>query len=243
MSNLNLFSFLRELNPVSILLRLSLSMLIGGYFGWERERKNRAAGFRTYMLVSIGATLTLILSQYEYNLVHYVFPTISQSLNLSVDMSRLGAQVINGIGFLGAGTILVNQRQEVKGITTAAGLWASGCMGLALGAGFYECVIAGFLLMEFAIRILPVIEKYIIQKALNMNIYVEFQNMSDIRSIVHELKSRQIHIYEVELDQGRHTLSRNPNAIIFMRLPARISHEKVLARISRIEEVKLIHEI
>ena len=65
-------SFLRELTPLSLIIRLSFSMLIGGYFGWEREQKNRAAGFRTYMLVSMGATLTMLISQYEYTLVHGV---------------------------------------------------------------------------------------------------------------------------------------------------------------------------
>ncbi|HAT02812.1 MAG TPA: Mg2+ transporter-C family protein [Oribacterium sp.] len=236
-------SFLRELTPLSLIIRLSFSMLIGGYFGWEREQKNRAAGFRTYMLVSMGATLTMLISQYEYTLVYGVLAESAKIPSLSIDISRLGAQVINGIGFLGAGTILVNRRQEVTGITTAAGLWVSGCMGLALGAGFYECVFVGFLLMELTIRILPIIEKYLIRNAVNMNIYIEFQHISDVRTIVRELKEKGIYIYEVELEQGGHRSSQSPNAILFMRLPEHSSHERVLARLSRIEKITLIQEI
>ena len=120
-------------------LRLALAMLLGGCIGLERERKRRPAGFRTYMLVCLGAALTVLLSLYEYTLITGPWSALAAELGMKTDVSRFGAQVINGIGFLGAGTILVTGRQQVKGLTTAAGLWASACTGLAVGAGFYEC--------------------------------------------------------------------------------------------------------
>ena len=124
--------YLRDINMVSIILRLSLAMIFGGIIGFDRGKKKRPAGFRTHILVCIGSALAMITNQY-----------IVQVMGMGGDPTRLGAQVISGIGFLGAGTILVTGRQQVKGLTTAAGLWASACMGLALGIGFYEGAIIG----------------------------------------------------------------------------------------------------
>jgi putative Mg2+ transporter-C (MgtC) family protein len=111
--------YLREWNTISVIVRLTIAMLCGGLIGLERASKRRAAGFRTYMVVCLGATLAMLLNQYIDHMLVNVWQ-ISQT----TDAARLGAQVINGIGFLGAGTILVTRRQEVKGLTTAAGLWA-----------------------------------------------------------------------------------------------------------------------
>ena len=129
---LSVFDYLRELNMASILVRLLMAMLVGGLIGMERGRKRRAAGFRTYMLVCVGAALTMLLGQYQ-SVILELSGTVARA-----DVSRYGAQVINGIGFLGAGTIMLTGRKEVKGLTTAAGLWACACMGLAIGSGFYE---------------------------------------------------------------------------------------------------------
>ena len=147
--------YLRQMNMVTVMVRLTMAMLFGGLIGLERERKRRPAGFRTYMLVCLGAALTMLLSQYESYMVTHDWAELAAEIGIRTDVSRFGAQVINGIGFLGAGTIIVTGRQEVKGLTTAAGLWASACMGLAIGAGFYECVILGFLLIFLSIRLLP----------------------------------------------------------------------------------------
>ena len=134
---LGCFAYLRELNLFSMMLRVVLAMIVGGIIGFEREKKGRPAGFRTYMLVAVGATLTVILSQYLDLMLHSRWALTAENVGIRTDLSRFGAQVINGVGFLGAGTIIVTGRQEVKGLTTAAGLWASACMGIAIGAGFY----------------------------------------------------------------------------------------------------------
>ena len=124
--------YLREMNFVSVMFRLILAMVCGGMIGLERGRKRRPAGFRTYMLVCLGAALTMLLSQYESYMVTHAWHETAMEIGLRTDVSRFGAQVINGIGFLGAGTILVTGRQEVKGLTTAAGLWAAAALGLSL---------------------------------------------------------------------------------------------------------------
>ena len=133
--------YLRELNIASICLRILLSLIIGGILGLERGKNNRPAGFRTYILVCLGSSIVMMTNQYVYQIFGASDPT------------RMGAQVISGIGFLGAGTIMVTGRQQIKGITTAAGMWTSACCGLAIGTGFYEGAIVGgiivFLIMEF----------------------------------------------------------------------------------------------
>ena len=138
----DLSEILQELTrpgPLSAAVRLTVAMICGGIIGLERGRRRRPAGFRTHMLVCMGAALTMLIGQ-------YVATRLAADPSLAgrtTDVARLGAQVINGIGFLGAGTIIVTGRQEVKGLTTAAGLWASACMGLAIGAGFYLGALLG----------------------------------------------------------------------------------------------------
>ena len=235
--------WLRELNTASVLLRLVLAMLFGGLIGLERVRKRRPAGFRTYMLVCMGAALTVILSQYEFFMVTNVWSELAAEIGLRTDVSRFGAQVINGIGFLGAGTIIVTGKQEVKGLTTAAGLWASACMGLVIGAGFYECVGLCFALIFLVIRLLPFIENAIIENARNMNIYVEFQSLDDVGEIINRIKAQDVQIYEVEIERGREERSRNPSAIFFIRMNQKQAHTRILAAISELESVYAIDEI
>ena len=219
-------AYLREMNVASVLLRLTLAMLFGGFIGLERERKRRPAGFRTYMMVCLGAALTMLLSQYESYMVTHAWHETAMEIGLRTDVSRFGAQVINGIGFLGAGTIIV-----------------TGKLGLAIGAGFYECVLLGFLLILLTNRLLPFVEDAIIESARNMNIYVEFQTLDDLGDIIGRIKSQGAQIYEVDLDRGREERSKNPSAVFSIRLPGRHYHVRVLAAISELESVYTIDEI
>ena len=135
---LSIFNGLREINTATILFRMVLAMICGGLIGIERSMKNRPAGFRTHILIIIGATTASLTGHYIYLI-----------MNLPTDMSRLGAQVITGLGFIGAGTIIVTGSKTVKGLTTAAGLWATGIVGLSIGAGFYEGALAGTIAILF----------------------------------------------------------------------------------------------
>jgi putative Mg2+ transporter-C (MgtC) family protein len=168
---------------------------------------------------------------------------LATEIGIRTDVSRFGAQVINGIGFLAAGTIIVTGRQEVKGMTTAAALWASAGMGLAIGAGFYECVALAFLLIFLSIRLLPMVENYMVENAKNMNIYVEFQSLDDVGAIINRIKSQDVQIYEVEIDHGREEKSRNPSAVFFIRLHRKQIHAQVLAAIWELDTVLTIDEI
>ena len=135
---LSIFNGLRDINTATILFRMVLAMILGGLIGIERSMKNRPAGFRTHILIIIGAATASLTGHYIYLI-----------MNLPTDMSRLGAHVITGLGFIGAGTIIVTGSKTVKGLTTAAGLWATGIVGLSIGAGFYEGALAGTIAILF----------------------------------------------------------------------------------------------
>lgn len=233
--------YLREFNFASVTLRLVLAMFFGGLIGIERAKKGRAAGFRTYMLVCMGAALAMLLGQYESELLITHWGTVAAAAGNKVDVVRFGAQVINGIGFLGAGTVIVTGRQEVKGLTTAAGLWASACAGLAIGAGFYECAIVALILMWLSITLLPYIEAEIVERARNMNIYIEFSDKSAIGDVITCIKSMDAHIFDIDISKNSNGL--NPNAVVYIRLDQWRPHAEVLATIARIENVTAINEV
>ena len=226
-----IIQYLREPNVVSSLFRLTLATICGGLIGIERIRKRRPAGFRTHILVCIGSALTMIISQYLW------------SIGQTTDLSRLGAQVINGIGFLGAGTIIVTGRQQVKGLTTAAGLWASACMGLAIGAGFYFGALIGCILIILTTTLLSYFEGRIMSTARNMNIYVEFISTNDIGAIIESLKKKNVRIFDVEITKIRAADGLLASAIFSIRLPRKLKHADVIATMSSVSGVQTVEEI
>ena len=115
--------YLRDLNTASVFIRLILALILGGLIGLDRALRHRPAGPRTYALVCVGAALTMVLSQYEYVMLTTDWAPMAEAVGLKTDVSRFGAQVINGIGFLGAGTVIATNQQKVKGLTTASGHW------------------------------------------------------------------------------------------------------------------------
>ena len=243
-----MFSFLEPLRYLTkdnvlwvTLLRLGIAMLCGGVIGIERGRKRRPAGFRTHMLVCIGAALAMLISQY-LSMMEKTFWSELVSFTASTDVSRLGAQVINGIGFLGAGTILVTGRQEVKGLTTAAGLWASACMGLAIGAGFVEGALLGCLFITATIVLLSRLEHVIMMRARNINLFVQFESMDDIGTIVAVLRRREIRIFSVEIHKAKESQD-STGALFALRLPQRMSHTALIAELAGVENVRSIEEL
>lgn len=236
-------SYLRELNMFSMMVRVVLAMVVGGIVGFEREKKGRPAGFRTYMLVAVGATLTVILSQYLDYMLNNRWVLASGTIGIKTDLSRFGAQVINGVGFLGAGTIIVTGKQEVKGLTTAAGLWASACMGIAIGAGFYECMVMGTLLIVISMKLLPFIENIVMRRARNMSIYVGMDSMENLGSVVSYLKNAGIRLFDVEIDKSENEHLKQVNALLSIRLPNQIQHTQVLAKLATMDGIIAIEEV
>lgn len=178
---------LREINYLSIIVRMVLALLCGGIIGYDREKKGRPAGFRTHILVCIGSSLVMITSQYVISV-----------LKMGTDPTRMGAQVISGIGFLGAGTILITPKQHVKGLTTAAGLWACASMGLAIGIGFYEGAILGCIFILASMKILQGFESKLLLKSDIVEIYIEVTQVEGIGKMIGFLKENQISIIHME---------------------------------------------
>lgn len=237
------FPGLRQLSAESVLFRLLLSILFGGAIGLERGRKKRPAGFRTYMVVCVGATLTMILGQYELQMLETRWLESATAIGAKMDITRFAAQVINGVGFLGAGTILITGRQQVKGLTTAASLWASACMGLAIGATFYECAILAFFLIVTVMKFLPKVEAHLMEKARNMNIYIEISSLDGINEVIACLKSLNIHIYDVDIDRENKAPLKYPNAVFSVGLSRHQSHLQVITLLSKLEGIRTIKEI
>lgn len=171
--------YMRELNIVTASVRLVLALLIGGIVGLERGRVGRAAGMRTHILVSIGAALTAMIGFF-----------IKDALGVTgSDPLRIAAQVISGIGFLGVGTIFIKGRFQITGLTTAAGLWATAAMGLALGAGFYEGALITFILIIVTVTILHRLEYRITKRYNRFGIYLEIGTTNDVRRAIDALSA------------------------------------------------------
>lgn len=233
----------RLIDFASVLLRLGLAMLFGGIIGLEGARKGRPAGFRTYMLVCVGAALAMLLGQYEAEILMEYTQLSGQYQTMKTDVTRFGAQVINGVGFLGAGTIIVTGKHQVKGLTTAAGLWVSACTGLAIGAGFYECCVIAFIIVFFVVRILPGLEDLLVRSTRNINIYVEYDRIEHTGSILNKIRELGAQIYEVEIDKESDTGEKKPSAVFTVRLKKRTPHTEVLTHISQLEFVSAIEEV
>ncbi|MBO7341380.1 MAG: MgtC/SapB family protein [Clostridia bacterium] len=225
------------------LLRLGVAMFCGGVIGLERGRKRRPAGFRTHMLVCIGAALAMLISQYLSMMVttHW-HELVSFEGQINTDASRLGAQVINGIGFLGAGTIIVTGRQEVKGLTTAAGLWACACMGLAIGAGFVEGAFFGCVLISLTIIVFSRLERVIVSRTRNINLYVEFEHVDDLGTIISVIKAQDIRIFDVDVRKANEKRTTQ-SGVFSVRLPKRMPHTKIMTVLAGVEGIRTIEEL
>ena len=227
----NGIAVLRELNWISIVLRLALAIICGGIIGIERGRKGRTAGFRTHVLVCIGAALTVLTNQY---MMQYFG---------GGDPARLGAQVINGIGFLGAGTIIVTGRHKVKGLTTAAGLWACACMGLAIGIGFYEAAIAACVLILFVNSALHRMDNYVVSKSKVVEIYVEFGTVEDISGFIGKMRATDIRASEIEITKNTNSADSSVAAVMLLRSNVKRDHAEILAIASDVKGVKFVEYI
>lgn len=153
-----LINFGQHITPVQLLFRLLVAVLISCVIGIDRERKSRPAGMRTHALVCIGAAL---IAMVEQETVAYVVALGSPHVNVSV--GRLTSTVVSGVGFLGAGTIVMTHNKKISGLTTAASLWCTACIGLAVGAGFTSMALVVGLVMMVVLRLL--------QRVVHVNTY------------------------------------------------------------------------
>lgn len=228
---LSFLNGLRELSAFSVALRMLLAVLCGGLIGLEREFKRRPAGFRTHILICLGAAITTLTSQFLYLYMHYY-----------TDMARLGAQVIAGIGFIGAGTI-ITRRERVKGLTTAAGLWASATVGLAIGAGFYEGAVIATVLIILAEWIFARLEYWLLDNAPEANLYIEYENKSVLGNILEYFRQKNIKIVNLEITRSKTTAKHNACAIVNLRMDSNTKISEVTNKLELTEGVIHVEEL
>lgn len=182
-----------------VIFRIFLSIVMGGIIGFERERKNRPAGFRTHILVCIGAAIAVMIQLY---IIEYMEKMICLNSNLkgllNADISRMASQVITGVGFLGAGTI-IRDKGDVKGLTTAASIWVVACIGISIGLGFYFLSIVGFLGLILALFVFENIEGSINENCREYKFYMEYlSNENVLEQIVKELSKNKVKLKNIK---------------------------------------------
>ncbi|WP_347707731.1 MgtC/SapB family protein [Clostridium sp. 1001271B_151109_B4] len=224
--------YLEDLNFVSIILRLTMAVIFGGIIGYGRERERRPAGLRTHILVSIGATLAMITNIYMYKIY-----------NGYTDPTRLGAQVISGIGFLGAGTIIVTGKNKVRGLTTAAGLWACACMGLAIGAGFYSGALIGCLFISAVTVALANIDKKINRNSRNITLYILVNSTTAASNLLQDIQSKNVKISDIEISNNNVSSNDLIGILLGLKISREVCHYDFIESIKNKNEVIFLQEI
>lgn len=215
---------------MEIMLRLLVAGLLGGVIGYEREHTNRPAGFRTHILVCVGAALVMVTSEFIYQ----KYSSIS-----NIDPARLGAQVISGIGFLGAGTI-IRDGFNVRGLTTAASLWAVSCVGIATGIGFYSGAIAATILIFLTLITLKKAEKYFSKKNRYRTFIVESDSIpGQVGTVSGILENCNVEVKNIQLYRNK----ENSLMIkILVKLPGSNIDLQTISDIQGLPGVKKVYE-
>ena len=217
--------YLSELNTVTMLVRILLAAIAGGCVGFERGYHGRAAGLRTHMLVCLGAALTALIGCY-----------LTQN-GYSSDVQRTGAQVMSGVGFLGAGTILLKKdTSKITGLTTAAGLWSTAAIGLAVGYGLYEAAAVTVIVVVLAFTLMSRVEFTMHRKRQRMLVYLELENMHSIRAMM-ELLRNDFEAIEIQVTPPRSGRTDHVGMEALIRVHQKDTPEEKIEKIQQIEHV------
>jgi putative Mg2+ transporter-C (MgtC) family protein len=222
---------LREVTLLAVILRIFCAALFGGLLGLEREIKNRAAGLRTYTLVCVGACLVMLTNQ-------YIFQVFQAS-----DPVRMGAQVVSGIGFLGAGTIIVTRHRQIKGLTTAAGLWAAAGVGLAIGVGFYEAAVAGAVIIFLVITALQRLDKVMHSNTKRLDVYFELDANLVLGDFLRAAKASELELSELHREFVHDAESATRSYTATVKVMSRQSRTVIIDKLSALPGVLYAEEL
>lgn len=223
---------LRELTLDSIALRMLLAVVCGGLIGLERESKRRPAGFRTHILICLGACMTTLTGHY-----------LTVYMNYYTDMSRLGAQVIAGIGFIGAGTIIVTKRRRVRGLTTAAGLWTAAIIGLCFGAGYYEGAVAATVLILLAELVFIKLEYWMSSHAREINIYVQYNGGHCIDDMAQVMREQKVTVFDMEFARSTAPEGERFSVIFLVRPEKSTNTQELLRALAEVDGVNKVEKL
>lgn len=221
------FNYLEEFNEVSVAVRLVVATIMGGIIGMERGATKHAAGLRTFMLVCLGAALAQVISircvmQYGFG-----------------DPMRLAQGVINGIGFLGVGTIVVTGRSHIKGLTTAATLWTTAVLGISVGSGYLYASIITFALIMLVIKVMAGISRKQIQYNRMLQVKVEFAENDGTKGVISYLREHGYRITDMDKKVGEESILLS----LELDLGKKVNHDLVLEELGKLEEVDFVTEI
>ena len=234
-------SFVNKLTVEVVSLRLLLAVVFGGIVGYTREKDNKPAGFRTHILVCFGAAIiSMVQDQLRLNILELASINLKLSGVIKTDLGRLGAQVVSGIGFLGAGSIMKEKGETVGGMTTAAGIWATGCAGLGIGWGFYNLAIPAIIFMLVIIVIFKKFEPKIVKKTKLLKFEVKFledKNYAKGLLATYEVFNQKlIKITQIDKNQAENT------AIFTVNMDEKIDISDVIVSLSAIKAVEVVKE-
>lgn len=226
---------LNELNTITIIFRMLLAILIGGIIGTERDMKNRAAGMRTHMLVCMGAAIVMMTNEYIYILYD----------NPNIDITRMGAQVVSGIGFIGAGTILVTSDNRIKGLTTAAGLWAAAALGLAIGIGFYEIAIIGGITIIAVVTLMQPFKDFVLSRTSHSDLTLMIHSKDGFSSFLHYTVQAEIRILNIQVENEMQSDNKNTELIfiVHMELGEQPTKEEVIHSLESSDKIVHVVEV
>lgn len=222
---------LSEINIISIFARMVLAMILCGVIGIERGIKNRPAGFMTYLLVGCGSALIMITNQYIADKYAGVDPT------------RMAAQVVSGIGFLGAGTIITTSKREIRGLTTAAGLWAAAAVGLAIGIGFYSAAVIGTVLIMLSLIWLKKIDAYVKTHARVIEIYLEYNREFLMKKLLDYFEEQQYELFDMEIGKIKTLEGELGNLNFMLDLKQKVNHGISISQIEKISGITNVREV
>ncbi len=239
-----------NLTELSVVLRLVCAVIVGGLIGMEREHKHRPAGFRTHILICLGATLTALTGQFICR--EFLLDLIAThgnelieigSISLPADPLRLSAQVIAGIGFIGAGSIIVTMRSQVKGLTTAAGLWTTAIVGIAIGVGWFAIVLYAVVLILVAEMLLSKLEVLLAAKARSVNLYVEYENADVFARIKEIIKDKNASVLDMELAKTKTADHPHFSVILSIQFKGKSTYEEITTELARLSGIYSVQEL
>ncbi len=221
------YTGLTRWTPGNVILRIVISMVLGALVGIDRGAKKRGGGGRTDAAVCTGATLVMLTAQY----IDIVFPG-------KADITRLAAQVVSGVGFLGAGSIIVSGHQ-VKGLTSAAGIWICACIGLATGVGFVDGAVVLTAILLGGLHVIPIIEEKIYHHTRYVRLYVEAEESRAAALLLHRMRQDgcKIDMYDME-QPGAAGLSCT--ILVTIHIPKRVSREEYLECLRKMEGIVFV---
>ncbi len=223
-----------EINLYSVLLRVAVSVVMGMLIGWERSSKRHAAGLRTFMLVSLASTVAVLMDQYL-------------GRNAESNLFLLSAASVVGIAIITVNSVLFTSRNQIKGLTTSVGLWASGILGLSIGAGLYTVTLVAFVALLCSLSLFPHVEGYLKNRSNHFEVHLELKNVAHLQNFVAIIRELGMTIDEIEantayLNSGLAVYSLSLT-ITGKELRRYKTHKEIISALGSLEYVNHIEEI